>query len=500
MPAFNLECVEDAPNATGPIIEDITEFCDFCVVLVKFILERSQPDMEALNAIADSTPDYAREAGIAFEDLPKTFQDVVRFAQAIGITYIWIESLCIIQDDHQDWISEAAKMGDVYRNAALVVAASGAKDCSGGLSITDRPRARVFRLPFIDAGETKGTFNIMPLSKDNRNPADGPLEKRAWTLQERWLARRFVSFMPQGITWKCKRGERAEAGGSFKAFTPFNGLEGPRYEWDKLLSAYTSRLLTIPSDRTEAIKGIAEEVQRSRKDEYLPDCGIWTGGPISQLLWLKDGPCIQAEKLSTVPSWSWAATESAKKWPEAGYPTRYVYLTDAEVPERLAVTTENQLLVSGHLSTSRHARSHLQDEKAERELAPAELKQLYYWWNRNGQENHEFHVLTQEKHDSQEQAVLGIARFDLDGVSSYTHAGIFAKQKSWQTEGVTESPATEQIVNGVVYHIERYPFCVYWALLLELVDGNRFRRVGMALLLPIAYEVFQVQVQDYEII
>ena len=62
MPAFNLECVEDAPNATGPIIEDITEFCDFCVVLVKFILERSQPDMEALNAIADSTPDYGSKS------------------------------------------------------------------------------------------------------------------------------------------------------------------------------------------------------------------------------------------------------------------------------------------------------------------------------------------------------------------------------------------------------------------------------------------------------
>ena len=123
----------------------------------------------------------AQQAGIAFGDLPKTFQDVVELAQVIGIRYVWIDSLCIIQDDPQDWYHEAERMGDVYRNAALVVAASGARDSSEGLFITDRPRAKVFRLPYRKNGEVQGKFNMMKLSTGS-DPRYGPLESRAWTL------------------------------------------------------------------------------------------------------------------------------------------------------------------------------------------------------------------------------------------------------------------------------------------------------------------------------
>ncbi|KAI4677368.1 uncharacterized protein J4E88_007176 [Alternaria novae-zelandiae] len=62
MPAFNVECVEDAPNATGPIIEDITEFCDFCVVLMEFILEDSKPGTKALRTILSSPPETSSES------------------------------------------------------------------------------------------------------------------------------------------------------------------------------------------------------------------------------------------------------------------------------------------------------------------------------------------------------------------------------------------------------------------------------------------------------
>jgi hypothetical protein len=67
----------------------------------------------------------------------------VEFAQGMGIKYVWIDSLCIIQGNSQDWHSEAAKMGDVYWNATLVVAASGAKDSSKVLFISERPLSTV---------------------------------------------------------------------------------------------------------------------------------------------------------------------------------------------------------------------------------------------------------------------------------------------------------------------------------------------------------------------
>jgi len=87
------------------------------------------------------------EEGISFGDLPKKLQDTMEFAQGVGIKYVWIDSLCIIQGNGQDWHSEAAKMGEVYRNAAFVVAASGAKDSSEGLFISERPFSPVLRLP-----------------------------------------------------------------------------------------------------------------------------------------------------------------------------------------------------------------------------------------------------------------------------------------------------------------------------------------------------------------
>ena len=52
----------------------------------------------------------------------------------------------------------------------------------------------------------------------------------------------------------------------------------------------------------------------------------------------------------------------------------------------------------------------------------------------------------------------------------------------------------------MIYYTKQCPAFTYWALLLELVDGNKLKRVGSATLLPVAYEAFQVTVQDFEIV
>ena len=205
------------------------------------------------------------QSGIPFSNLPKTFQDTVEFAQGIGIRYLWIDSLCIIQGDSRDWHSEAAKMGDVYWNATLVVAASGAKDSSDGLFISDRQPPTVLQLPYISAGECKGTFNMMKLPEFSQShPSAGPLERRAWTLQERYLARRLVAFMPACISWMCNTKGETETGRGFIGF-------GRRKKWTYLLREYTRRSLTFASDRTEALRGIGQSYENAgnhREDLY----------------------------------------------------------------------------------------------------------------------------------------------------------------------------------------------------------------------------------------
>jgi hypothetical protein len=351
------------------------------------------------------------QGGIPFRKLPKTFQDVVEFAQGIGIRYIWIDSLCIIQDDHQDWLSEAAKMGEVYRNATLVAAASGAKESSEGLFISNRLPATVLRLPYRVAGKIKGTFNIMRLPTVwEWHPAAGPLDRRAWTLQERYLARRLVTFMPRGVTWICRTTSVTETGRLFNSFD----LE---QQWLRLLQWYTRRNLTHPSDRTEALRGIAEEVQRSRKDRYIPKYGIWEDRLGVQLLWTCVGPYFDDGDLTDLPFWSWARSKRAKKWPEESTNARYGDILEAkEMPIQVTITSEGNLQIKGHISTKLALSSvpyHVIGHKID------SVHDMQEQYKMQEGDRKDFRLLTDNVDTGKK--VIGLARNDRGEVALYTH-------------------------------------------------------------------------------
>jgi len=74
-----------------------------------------------------------RKCGISWDLLPNSFRDAVTITRGLGMRYLWIDALCIIQDDKSDWEREAAKMGQVYENAFLTIAADGAEDPTRGI-------------------------------------------------------------------------------------------------------------------------------------------------------------------------------------------------------------------------------------------------------------------------------------------------------------------------------------------------------------------------------
>lgn len=338
----------------------------------------------------------------------------MNIARSIGIKYIWIDSLCIIQGNSRDWHSEAEKMGDVYRNAALVIAASGAEDSSRGLFINDRSLRPIFRV--------RGTFYMMPSPDESDwHPGRGPLETRAWTLQERYLARRLITFMPCGVTWSCKTMSVDEAGESIPFF-------GRTENWYELLREYTKRSLTFPSDRTEAIRGVAEELSRwSRKDRYVPDYGVWEDDLMEQLLWSKDRQYYVDSKLPTKPSWSWVATESAKVWP-LGFGGGYLRPYLETMPEESVITLEGHLHILGHLSTARPAPSYVRDEYTARDLQIPREQRIYPLWGWHYDLYSQ--VLTQDINDGYDQINLGSACFDNDSTMSYSHACFLVKQRN----------------------------------------------------------------------
>jgi hypothetical protein len=75
----------------------------------------------------------ALSSTIPLHSLCKTFQDAVLVTSLLGYKYLWIDSMCIIQDNEDDWRKESALMSEVYSNAVVNLAATDAKDGSVGL-------------------------------------------------------------------------------------------------------------------------------------------------------------------------------------------------------------------------------------------------------------------------------------------------------------------------------------------------------------------------------
>ncbi|KAH7093336.1 heterokaryon incompatibility protein-domain-containing protein [Paraphoma chrysanthemicola] len=235
---------------------------------------------------------------IPYKKLPQTFQESVMLVLSLGIRYLWIDSLCILQDDRSDWQSEAKEMRNVYRNASLVIAASGAEDSSQGLFIQSRPHALVTKLPFDVHDETRGYLNATLIPKSGEDaPYRGVLNTRAWALQERYLARRFLAFMPGGISWACKNIKRDE----FEQIIDREFRETD--SWESMLESYTSLKLAFPADRLEALRGIVAEIQETRTEQFDFRYGVWKDTFHQDLLWVP-GMHDSSSDLSNLPTWS----------------------------------------------------------------------------------------------------------------------------------------------------------------------------------------------------
>ena len=139
---------------------------------------------------------------INFGDLPKTFQDAVDVTRKLGIRYLWIDSLCIIQDNEKDWENESRRMENVFANAFCTIAATSAKDSWDGFLVSQSVKQSVKLVDrsvdpplSVYACEVGGSFNT--------DIGSGGLNQRAWVLQERALSPRTIHFTAAQTYWEC---------------------------------------------------------------------------------------------------------------------------------------------------------------------------------------------------------------------------------------------------------------------------------------------------------
>ncbi|KAK1749469.1 HET-domain-containing protein [Echria macrotheca] len=305
----------------------------------------------------------ALKGGFRFEELPLTFQHAVLIARELGVRYLWIDSLCIIQNSISDWEVESATMGRVYSHSLCTISALHSSSSESGCFASRDPQtARPCR---ILGDETAGLYvhNYSPEMAEWRFSGDdattGHLHKRAWVVQERLLSPRTLHYGSREISWECVTGDKSEAWPRgiqwdwkdnelyrrpkemFSSILEFNdksklgsyhgapvgpgdletselqddGAEkftAPTYIFQKtygsIIQMYTSCSLTFAKDKLTAISGIIQLIEQS--SGLTPIAGLWRELLLPNMLWFSQTSSPRPEFNSgdkPPPSWSWAS-------------------------------------------------------------------------------------------------------------------------------------------------------------------------------------------------
>jgi hypothetical protein len=290
-------------------------------------------DGDPLKLTSSTFPSLAE--GVPVSKLPQTFQDAIIIARRLGSEFIWIDSLCIIQDSHEDWLRQSSLMGKVYAQALCNIGATDAANGDGGCFRQRNPL--LLDRTIIESSWTDRTnkkFHLYATPGGMTNPLHSPLLRRGWVLQEYILSRRFLHFEAQQMAFECKEGyvsemypEKAPKG--MLLFTdPLQKAEEPRYRidhgaghidapelynfWGKLVEYYSTCSLTFDTDKLIAISGIAKTLQGTLHDTYY--AGMWKSQLPQSLLWVLDPRERDRTTQSSsylAPTWSWAGSNAA---------------------------------------------------------------------------------------------------------------------------------------------------------------------------------------------
>lgn len=255
---------------------------------------------------------------VSTTELPNTLRDACIITSRLGLSYIWIDRLCIFQDSNSDWAYESSRMAQVYRNAFCTISAACASNEQSGC-FRRRRTSSILPLDLQSCPFTEGKVRIMGnsiLDEEGYEMMDH-LTDRGWIFQERCLSRRTLYFGRNQVYWECRLGVFGEACPSDRTLFEFwkkplavypEGDWNARAEaWANIVDVYSSKRLTYQSDRLPALSGMAYEMQHPLKDQYL--AGLWRQTLLRDLCWVPDTP-IGTPTAYQAPSWSWASHSS----------------------------------------------------------------------------------------------------------------------------------------------------------------------------------------------
>jgi hypothetical protein len=240
---------------------------------------------------------------------------------------IRIDSLCIIQDDKEDWEVESSNMASTYSGAFLVIGASGARDSSEGFiaSPGHRPAVQVATVENRNSKISEVYACQAGFHGDVCDPfigvgKRGPLASRGWTLQEQVLSNRMVHFERFEMFWECRKLTSCECmeldhsywrPPTYKAALDEEARRTTYLTWRDVVNQYHQRSLTFGSDFLPALSGIVTRLQAFGAGDYL--AGLWRANLLDELLWSRATDDLQSTDIFVraqpyrAPTWSWAS-------------------------------------------------------------------------------------------------------------------------------------------------------------------------------------------------
>ena len=278
----------------------------------------------------------SNKSSIDWGTMPATFRDAITFTRCLGLKYLWIDSMCIIQDDSRDWAEQSASMAIIYENAYLTICATASATDNGGMySVIPRnlsPRKLRVVTAFGTAYEVYVRFDLQRQHFSHwGDVADGPSSRwfplltRAWTYQERLLSRRLVHFARGEVMWECSELSACQCcqrdlakqspymhDKSKRSYREVICGNDPRLVedyWNGVVAAYSGQHLTQDKDKLPALSGVVKQMLSVRQgDEYL--AGLWKNTIIRNLRWtVYHSKGTRRPPKSRCPTWSWASID-----------------------------------------------------------------------------------------------------------------------------------------------------------------------------------------------
>lgn len=270
---------------------------------------------------------------VPYDKLPRTFQDSFQIATRLGVHFLWIDALCIIQDSEADWNIESAKMPYIYSRALFCIAADSSPSASGGcFNDADLPSQPAENPLVLRCANRDGEESLFYFYEDAtgryapKTIETAPVAQRGWTFQERILSPRILHYTSEQVFWECRKEYIAQDGTStwLQEGDPYPSMtvaarvvydrQDPWHlyqDWYPMVQEFTARQLTYNKDKLPALSGVARAYHTGLKCQYI--AGLWEYKLGFGLSWQRSDSAPLAQ-IFRPNSFSWASIDGAVWW------------------------------------------------------------------------------------------------------------------------------------------------------------------------------------------